>query len=81
MQIGVRTGKLWSLEVGIADSQGWCGNSGIPPFSILPRFGQFRDAMLSLDGPGNSYTQSMTVPQLNKRLHNEIIHPEEGRNR
>ena len=62
-QIGVRTGKLWSFEVGAADSQGWCGNSGISPFSILPRFAQFQDTVPDLDGPGNSYTRSMTIPQ------------------
>ena len=62
-QIGIRTGKLWPSEVDAADPQGWCGNSGIPSFSILPRFTQFRDTVLGLDGPGNSYTRSMTVPQ------------------
>ena len=36
---------------------------GHTPVSIMPRFVQFRDAMLGLDGPGNSYNQSMTVPQ------------------
>ena len=38
MQIEVRTGKLWPSEVNVVDSQEWCGNSGIPPFSILPIF-------------------------------------------
>ena len=59
---------------------GWCGNAGIPPFSIMPRFAQFRDAVLGLDGPENSYTRSMTVPQQKNKLHNEIIRPKVGRN-
>ena len=62
-QIGIRTGKLWSSKVSTADSQGWCGNSGITPFSIMPRFAKFRDVVLDLDGPRNSYTRFMTVPQ------------------
>ena len=62
-RIRVQTGKLWSSEVGIVDSQGWCENSGTPPFSILPRFSQFWDVVLGLDGLRNSYTMSMTVPQ------------------
>ena len=61
-QIGVRTGKLWPSEVGAADSQVWCRNLGIALFFILLRFAQFRDTVLGLDGPGNSYTRSMTVP-------------------
>ena len=55
--------KLWSSEVGAADLQGWCGNSGTPLFSILPKFAQFWDAVVGLSGPGNSYTLSMAVPQ------------------
>ena len=34
-----------------------------PPFSIQPKFAQFWDIVLGLDGLGNSYTRSMTVPQ------------------
>ena len=40
-QIGVRTRKLWPSEVDAADLQGWYGNLGTHPFSILPRFAQF----------------------------------------
>ena len=44
-------------------SRGGAEMRAYPPFSLLPRFAQFWDAVLDLDGPGNSYTRSMTVPQ------------------
>ena len=34
----------------------------------MPGFAQIQDVVLGLDGPGNSYTRSITIPQQKNRL-------------
>ena len=79
-QIGVRTGKLWSSEVGVADSQGWYGNSGIPPFSILATFCSVPGGRAWPQWSQELIYSVLDRPTTKNRLHNEIIFPEVGRN-